>query len=125
MSPRRSVLIVDRLPETREVLRTILECRGWEIIEADAPTRGAEMVQQLHPDLVVLDLETDPVPSDYDCEAILAASDQSSTPIVMLGNIRREREITANQAVLRKPYHYAPLIRKIEELLAGSQRTAA
>lgn len=83
------------------------------------------MVQQLHPDLVVLDLETDPVPSDYDCEAILAASDQSSTPIVMLGNIRREREITANQAVLRKPYHYAPLIRKIEELLAGSQRTAA
>lgn len=125
MSPRQSVLIVDRLPETREVLRTVLECRGWDIIEADAPTQGAEMVRKHHPDLVVLDLETDPVPSDYDCEAILAASDQSATPIVMLGNIRRETRISTNQAVLRKPYHYAPLIRKIEELLAGSERAAA
>lgn len=125
MSPRRSVLIVDRLPETREVLRTVLECNGWDIIEADAPSQGAEMVRELHPDLVVLDLETDPVPSDYDCEAILAASDRSATPLVMLGNIRQERQIAANQAVLRKPYHYAPLIRKIEELLAASQRAAA
>ena len=125
MAPRQSVLIVDRLPETREVLRTVLECRGWHIIEADAPNQGAEMVRTHHPDLVVLDLETDPIPSDYDCQAVVQASDESSTPIVMLGNVRRDAPPTSSQAVLRKPYHYGPLIRKIEELLAGSQRSAA
>lgn len=125
MAPRRSVLIVDRLPETREVLRTVLECRGWHIIEADAPNQGAEMVRTHHPDLVVLDLETDPIPSDYDCQAVVEASDASATPIVMLGNVRRDVPPTASQAVLRKPYHYGPLIRKIEELLASSQRSAA
>ncbi len=125
MAPRRSLLIIDRLPESREVLRTVLECRGWHIIEANAPNQGAEMVRMHHPDLVVLDLETDAISSDHDCDGVVKASQQQATPIVILGNVRRGAPLEASGAVLQKPYHYAPLIRKIEELLACSRRSAA
>jgi len=119
------VLIVDRLPETREVLRTVLECRGWHIIEAYAPNQGAEMVRTYHPDLIVLDLETDAVGNSHDCDPVVEASQQYATPLVMLGNVRRGAPLEGSGSVLRKPYHYAPLIRKIEELLACSRRSAA
>ena len=125
MAPRQSVLIVDRLPETREVLRTVLESRGLSCIEADAPNRGAELVRTHHPDLIVLDLESDAMGSPADSDPVVEASQQFATPIVMLGHVRRGTPLEASGAVLRKPYHYAPLIRKIEELLAGSQRSAA
>ena len=57
MAPRYSVLIVDPLEETREVLRTALESRGVRILATDEPARGLALAREHGPDLIVLDVE--------------------------------------------------------------------
>ncbi|MGA7701688.1 MAG: response regulator, partial [Thermoguttaceae bacterium] len=64
MNGQRSVLIVDRSEETREVLQTVLERRGVRILAAGRAEKGLELARRHHPDLVVLDLEMDDMPAE-------------------------------------------------------------
>ena len=121
---RRSVLIVDQSQESREVLRTLLERRGMRIFEASGARQGLELVRRCHPEVVVLDLETD---SDTEGEAegavreqYGAASAESEASLVLLSSAPRRLPAAEGQRIVSKPYHYAPLIRTIEELLEHS-----
>ncbi len=115
VSPR-SVLIVDRSAECRQVLRAALERRGLEIFEAARPDEGLALARQHKPSLIVLDLEVD-TPSAEDLPAEYEQTARGEhTPLVLLGNIRRESDDVCK--FVAKPYHYAPLIRKIEQLVA-------
>jgi CheY-like chemotaxis protein len=126
MDDQRSVLIVDRSEETREVLQTVLERHGVRTLSAGHSAAGLELARQHHPDLIVLDLELDDVDR---CAAELAADWPQNTParqyqphLVLLGNLRRWRDRAQGGEFVPKPYHYGPLIRKIEELLAHEQQ---
>ena len=116
MDPRRSVLIVDRSPESREVLRTVLEHRGMTILEASAAPQGLELARRHQPDLIVFDVEVDtPNPAQAAGE-FASQCRRGPTPLVILGTARRRSPSLPGEFVA-KPYHYAPLIRKIEQLL--------
>jgi DNA-binding response OmpR family regulator len=113
---QRSVLIVDRSEETREVLQTALERRGCRIFTAGRPGRGLQLARQHHPHLIVLDLECESV-GEEDFSAPFqqqSACDQSQ--LVLLGSLRRPMGLEGGE-IVPKPYHYAALIRRIEELL--------
>ena len=56
LNRQRSVLIVDRSEETREVLQTVLERRGERTLAASRAVKGLELARRHRPDLVVLDL---------------------------------------------------------------------
>ncbi len=118
MDSRHSVLIVDESSDSREVLRTVLEHRGMRILEASRPQEGIDLARQHQPDLIVLDLELESSPPEYPSE--LAAQATRQTPLVMLGNARRGMPGPRIGEFLSKPYHYAPLVRRIEQLLEGS-----
>jgi DNA-binding response OmpR family regulator len=114
------VLVVDPLEETREVLRTALESRGLHIFAAAEAEQGLALAREHHPDLIVLDLE---------CEGGKAACGEltsiaEETPVVLLGSARRAPGTACPGQFVSKPYHYAPLIRKIEELLAEARQPA-
>ena len=121
---QRRVLIVDESEESREVLRTILERRGWEIVETAEPRQGLTLADHCQPDLIVLDLETLPHEDDSLRDSLRdqydRQSQQSSTPIVLLGTTRVSQQ---RRAAVAKPYHYGPLVRTIESLLRQSQET--
>ena len=122
----RRVLIVDESDESREVLRTILERRGVEIVEAVEARQGLTLAGSCHPDLIVLDLETLPG-GDGDDELRDQFDRQSKcnrTPMVLLGTLRAANGSSARSPVMSKPYHYGPLVRTIEDLLAQSNREA-
>jgi CheY-like chemotaxis protein len=121
--PRRSVLIVDRLEETREVLRTALESRGISTLATSQPWQGLALAREHHPDVIVLDLECDHEPTG-NADLTLAESFTCEAPLVMLGSVRRRPEHFPRGQFISKPYHYAPLIRKIEELLAVGRQHA-
>lgn len=124
MLPGRSVLVVDPLEETREVLRTALARRGVRILAASEADEGLALARLHHPDLIVLDLECEGANASASGE-IAAQSLADETPLVLLGNARRiAAELPAGQFV-SKPYHYAPLIRKIEELLEKARQPAS
>ena len=121
MNNQRSVLIVDSSEETCEVLQTALERRGVRTLSANQAQQGLQLARQHHPDLIVLDLELDTA----DPAALSAPfAEQSRTdraPLVLLGTLRRQQPADDGEFVA-KPYHYGPLIRKIEELLETASR---
>ncbi len=124
-----SVLIVDPSEETREVLRTALERRGVRTFSAERAEPGLKLAQQNHPDLVVLDLELDDGEPEHLAAPFARQSRVEGTSLVMLGTVRRGRGNLPPGEFVPKPYHYGPLIRKIEELLdqapASSDRSGA
>lgn len=124
MIPRRSVLIVDGSEENRAVLRTALERRGVQIFEAARPQQGLEMARHHHPDLIVLDAEAIPFDDTDVSDGFEAESRAGQTGLIVLGNLRRRAADAPYGEFVAKPYHYAPLIRKIEDLLGAAQAAA-
>ena len=85
---KRSVLIVDRSDESREVLRTVLARRGVQILEASGARAGLELCRRHHPEVVVLDLDSqaagdETVQSEYQSQA-----DNDSASLLMLGGLQ-------------------------------------
>jgi DNA-binding response OmpR family regulator len=116
-SSSRQVLLVDRSAENREVLRFALQRRGVEILEADEPAAGIDLLRERRPEVVVLDLEI-----AEDQASTLgefgAATESTAGRLVILGSLGASEDISRTPNTFAKPYHFAPLILKIEELLA-------
>lgn len=116
MLARRSVLVVDSLEETPEVLRTALAPRGVDVISAHGSTQAWALARRHRPELIVLDLECD---SRSPSLAERLADSQPDSSLVLLGKARGVER--PGCSVVRKPYHYTALLRKIEEFLAGDR----
>ncbi len=120
MPSAKSVLIVESSADDREVLRTVLQRRGLRIFEAAQAAEGLELAREHQPHVIVLDLEGQPAgavgaadwPAQFDAER--AGTDHA---VIILGKARRPGSLPADQ-VIAKPYHFGPLVRKIEELAA-------
>jgi DNA-binding response OmpR family regulator len=110
------VLIVDAADETRDVLETALQRRGLKTLTASQSAQGLAMAQEHRPDLIVLDLEIDGEASD-EIAAQFARQSSDQPSLVLLGSVRR-RQVPEGEYVA-KPYHFGPLIRRIEEILAA------
>ncbi|MEN6452070.1 MAG: hypothetical protein ABFC96_16390 [Thermoguttaceae bacterium] len=149
MKGQRSVLIVDRSDESREVLQTVLERRGVHTLTAGRAEAGVELARQHHPELIVLDLESlddgvaplcraGLVPDLEEASDISATDETRRLPslpnatttepayeprLVLLGSVRGWNRRLPGGEFVAKPYHYGPLIRRIEELLAGQAQT--
>jgi DNA-binding response OmpR family regulator len=126
LDSRRSVLIVDSSDETRDVLQTALERRGVRTIAASQVRQGLAMAREHHPDLIVLDLEIDPCGLDSVAAPFAEQSRSDQGSLVILGSARR-RFANADPSVrgeyVAKPYHYGPLIRRIEEILSANRHS--
>lgn len=99
------------------MLCTLLQRRGVATVEAAEADQGLALLQQVEPDVVVLDLEVSSGEADDVQQAYCRESRGRSTALVMLGITRRETTEGSRHCGLPKPYHYAPLIRTIERLL--------
>jgi two-component system KDP operon response regulator KdpE len=125
LASQQSVLIVDRCEETREVLRTALERRGLRIFTTPRRRQGLELARRHRLDLIVLDLELDCADGEESAAPLVRQSQTDCTPLVVLGTVRRRSSPLPGREFIAKPYHYGPLIRKIEELLSTTQQTPA
>ena len=121
MSAKARVLIVDASPEAREILRTLLKREGTETLEAASDMPASEIFERQQPDLVVYNSECDSCPTRAATQALGRLASLNDTPIVVLGTTRRHLSPLPTGELVTKPYHYGPLIRRIEGLL-GSNR---
>ncbi len=119
-----TVLIVDRCEETHDVLQTVLERRGVRTLAARNVAAGSKLAQQHRPDVIVLDAELDEtLNGELPGASFLTRVHRPAAnrpQMILLGKLRRRHGVPFEGEVVAKPYHYAPLIRKIEELLAAS-----
>ena len=125
MALERSVLIVDRSEETREVLKTALERRGLRAVATGRARRGIELARQHQPDLIVLDLEIESSSPEEICAPFAREAEARETPLVLLGSVRDRSGSLPDGEFVSKPYHYGPLVRKIEEILEATGRRRA
>jgi CheY-like chemotaxis protein len=114
------VLIVDESAESREVLSALLARRGATTIEARRPDQAAQLANLHQVDLIVLDADSDRSPTGTATAELQAAAGRQGTPIVILGTVRTPPNRPAGFQFVSKPYHYGPLILRIEDLLAAA-----
>ena len=115
MARGSSVLIVERSGELCDVLRTALERRGLQIYAASRADRGLELARRHQPSLVVLDLDEQSADDEALSGEFSQPANAEPTPVILLGTVRRPRANSGE--FIAKPYHYQPLISKIEQLL--------
>ena len=90
------------------------------IFEAARAEDGLALARRHRPDLIVLDLEIAATDDGADPGDFAEWATDYETSLVLLGTARRRATVPAGQFVA-KPYHYQPLILKIEQLLRESQ----
>ncbi len=117
MQPPKSVLIVESSVDEREVLRTALERRGLRIFEAAGAEAGLALAREHQPDVIVLDLDAQEDGAADHSTAFGHKADGQQPSVIILGTASRTSQLPAEQ-VIAKPYHFGPLVRKIEELAA-------
>src|SRR5262249_30367979 len=113
------VLIVDESAESREVLCALLACHGASTIEARRPDEAAQLTDEHRPHLILFDADSDHSNSAVATQSLKDAADRIGSPIVILGTVQNARKPHSSDQFFAKPYHYGPLIRKIEDLLAA------
>ncbi|MCC6125334.1 MAG: response regulator [Pirellulales bacterium] len=125
MKSQRSVLIVDQSEENREVLRTVLERHGVRTMTAARTTEGVDLARRHQPDVIVLDTEFEATELGVFCGKDRGDSEIGKPPMILLGKVRRNRSVIPEGEFFAKPYHYGPLIRRIEEILDKIPRKVA
>lgn len=113
------VLIVDESEESRAVLSELLQRRGAIALHSDQAELAADLTERQHPDLIVFDAESDHSDSHEATDRVISAANDSETPIIVLGSVRRDKIRIRDGQIVAKPYHYGPLIRTIDGLLAA------
>jgi len=114
---QQRVLIVDPSDDSREVLRTMLERRGVEIYDTATVESGLSLARECHPDVMVVDTDEE----SADCADLGDQAKRDNAYLVLLTSIRMAapgQPSDGQTQVVAKPYHYGPLLRKIEALLS-------
>jgi hypothetical protein len=75
------------------------------------------MMSAHRPHVVILDADTSGLGAEPTCQLFRQRAQQENAALVILGRARGLRESLPPNQVVAKPYHYAPLIRTIEQLL--------
>jgi two-component system, cell cycle response regulator DivK len=116
------VLVADDKATGRELVRTVLERGGYEVIEAGDGVEALRQARQLHPDLVILDLHMPGLDGFGVVEELRRDQQFSATPVIaltasaMMGD--RERALASGfTAYITKPIRLSTLRDEIARLL--------
>ncbi len=121
---RRTVLVADDDPMTRQVLATVLDLEEFEVVLAEDGTQALELLRQDPPDAAVLD-HMMPGLSGMEVIAELRADDATrDLPVVLLtaaqtSSLPGDPVDQGAQAHLEKPFSPLHLIEVLESLMGG------
>ena len=118
----KKILIADDEPNIVAALEFLLQRNGYEVHVARNGEEALKLVEDCHPDLVLLDVMM-PVRSGYDvCTRIRERADWRHIKIIMLSAKGRDAEINKGLSIgadhyITKPFSTQELVAKINGLL--------
>ncbi|HEY6230132.1 MAG TPA: response regulator [Pyrinomonadaceae bacterium] len=79
---RRTILIVDDFDDTRLLLRTWLQKKGFHVVEAENGNRAVAVAESVRPDLIIMDVEMPELDGLAATRKIRELSGLAAVPIV-------------------------------------------
>jgi signal transduction histidine kinase/DNA-binding response OmpR family regulator len=124
-----TVLVVDDHDLNRELVRTMLERKGYRVLLADSGDSGIRLARKEHPSMILLDLGMAGKDGFATAREIRADAEIKETPLVAVTAMAmRGDEMRARQAgfdsYLSKPVDRAVLEETVERLLKQGRRQA-
>ncbi len=103
----RLALVVDDLPENRELLRSALESDGWTVEEAGNGLEALDRLEQRRPDAILLDLMMPEMDGITFVERLRASERNRSIPVLVvtakdITAVDRQRLSGGVQAIMQK-----------------------
>jgi CheY-like chemotaxis protein len=119
---KEKILVADDSPGGRELVRTILEQGGYQVLEASNGAEALESAREFHPDLIILDLHMPQLDGFGVIRQLRSEEGFAATPVMALtaSAMRgdRERAMEAGfTGYLTKPIRPSALRVEVERLL--------
>jgi DNA-binding response OmpR family regulator len=118
------VAIIDDDPDILEATSLVLKSKGYEVVTANNPTDGYNIVVQKKPDLIILDVMMEQ-PDDGFFLAQKFRKEKITVPIIMYTSVSKavgmdysKSEMVPVDDFVEKPISPEELIKKVENLLA-------
>lgn len=122
-----SILIIDDDEATHDVLGEYFQLAGYEVLHARDGAAGLQVLDELHPDLVLLDVNMPVMDGFRTMEFIAANRDQLPAPVLFLTSLDREHlkikglELGAEDYIV-KPFRKGELLARVKAALRRSAR---
>lgn len=122
------VYILDDEEAVCELLRIVLESRGYSVATADDGEKGLKMIEEKKPDILVVDLKM-PKLNGYELISRLKLNPElADIPIIVITSITSEsersdeewREKMDVQDFISKPFEPLELVERIEKIIGNS-----
>jgi CheY-like chemotaxis protein len=122
----RLVLVVDDMPETRRLMRRVLERDDFRVVEAGTGEEAIEQIESERPDAVVLDLRLPGISGQDVARWVRSHADRAiaSTPLLACSaSVQPEVQRDALQAGCDdfepKPFDVRSFAERIRDLISG------
>jgi len=123
-APSPLVLVVDDVPDTRRLMRRVLERAGLLVVEAGTGEAALETIERLRPALVVLDLRL-PGMTGFDVARwVRAHADQDLARTMLLAcsasvqpDVQREALDAGCDSFQGKPFDVSVFAARVQQLL--------
>ena len=81
---QRTILIVDDFDDTRLLLRTWLQKKGYQVVEAENGKQAVAMAESCQPDLIIMDVEMPELDGLSATRQIRTLANSKEVPIVVV-----------------------------------------
>jgi sigma-B regulation protein RsbU (phosphoserine phosphatase) len=124
MTPSESITIlaVDDLPENLTLIARVLQCEGYEVLQASSGMQALELAGRKLPDLAVVDVMMPEMDGIETCRALKKLAGESFLPVALItaredAPIKRQGLDAGAEEFLSKPFDHEELVARIRALL--------
>jgi len=120
---KKKILIIDDEEVLRRIMRTMLERRPFEVVEAASGVEGFDLAKKVQPNLILLDWNMPGMNGAEVLKTLRAEPLIASIPVILLTGTDPQdlatqgNELAACDYVL-KPFSVLQLLEKVEKTLA-------
>lgn len=118
----KKILVVDDSPTMRNLVKSLVETKGYAADTAENGAQGVEVFEKMHPDLVIADINM-PVMNGIDMiKALRTKQERATVPVIVLTTetsptIKQKLRDVGASAWIAKPYDDSVLIDMVASFL--------
>ena len=126
------ILVINDTQEILELFRMLLEGEGYEVVLSGFPIQQMSDIEQIHPDLIILDLVFGDQKSGWQMLQMLKMKrSTASIPVIVctaaLGMVREQEGYLVSQGVhvVFKPFDIDHLLTNIKQLVDSHEQVSS